>query len=210
MQSGPSIHVIDGDEIVRRALAVTLANAGMQVRTYVSAAVFYNALSAIHDGCIVADLDLRDGSGFDLLRELKRRDILLPVILTSARATVPLAVEVMRAGASDFLEKPLEETALLTAASSAMERHRAEIHESGDRSKILARLETLSARERQVLEELIAGHPNKIIAYHLGISVRTIELYRSNVMAKMQAASLSDLIRMAMAGGIPVAQKQAS
>jgi two-component system response regulator FixJ len=140
--------------------------------------------------------------GLDLMRRLKERQVALPVIVITGHGDVPLAVEAMKSGASDFLEKPFDDEALLAAVNVALRGQGASARREADRAGIAEKLATLSNRERQVLEGLVAGLPNKKIAYDHGISPRTVEIYRANVMQKMQAASLSDLVRMALIAGM--------
>ena len=137
-------------------------------------------------------------SGIDLLRELKARSADLPVIVMTGHADVPLAVEAMKLGASDFIEKPFNDDILITSVRNALSFSTRDSQQTAERALIQSRLELLSARERQVLEGLVAGNPNKIIAFDLGISPRTVEIYRANVMTKMEAGSLSELVRMAL------------
>ena len=141
-------------------------------------------------------------SGIDLLRRLRERGSDVPVIVITGHGDIPLAVEAMKFGAADFFEKPYDDDALLAAVRSALDRHESAEKQSAARAEINERLATLSNRERQVLEGLVAGKPNKIIAFDHGISPRTVEIYRANVMTKMQASSLSELVRMAMIAGI--------
>jgi two-component system response regulator FixJ len=138
-------------------------------------------------------------SGIDLLKALREKAYSMPAIVITGHGDVPLAVEAMKAGAVDFIEKPFEEEAILTAVRRALEQGS---DENGDEIVVAAKLATLSERERQVLEGLVAGHPNKAIAHELGISPRTVEVYRANLMAKMQAKSLSELIRMAILANV--------
>jgi two-component system, LuxR family, response regulator FixJ len=188
------VHVIDDDEAVRQALAFQLGSAGIDVRTYESAVKFLEAAPTVHTGCVITDVRMPELSGIDLLRRLGELKHPVPVIVITAHGDIPLAVEAMRLGAVDFLEKPFEDEVLL--ASDRDQRRQAE------RSNIEARLAALSNRERDVLKGLVAGHANKQIAYDLGISPRTIENYRANLMIKMQAGSLSDLVRMALIAGV--------
>jgi two-component system response regulator FixJ len=141
-------------------------------------------------------------SGLDLLRRLKELHSAVPVIVITGHGDVPLAVEAMKSGAADFLEKPFNDEALLAAVNVALRDQGASAKRDADRVDVMDRLATLTARERQVLEGLVAGHPNKTIAFDHGISPRTVEIYRANVMSKMQAASLSDLVRMALIAGM--------
>jgi two-component system, LuxR family, response regulator FixJ len=136
--------------------------------------------------------------GLEIVRSLKKLKLDIPVIVITGHSDVPLAVEAMKVGAADFIEKPYDGEALLAAVRSALNTRRLDAQRDGERAQIQERLAALSPRERQVLEGLVAGHPNKTIAHELGISSRTVEIYRANVMAKMQATSLSHLVRMAL------------
>jgi two-component system response regulator FixJ len=141
-------------------------------------------------------------SGIDLLRRLRERDITIPVIVITGHGDIQLAVEAMKIGAVDFIEKPFDDDALLAAIKSALDRWEKNARRESERSALQEKLGSLSAREREVLEGLVAGKPNKIIAFDLGISPRTVEIYRANVMTKMDAGSLSDLVRMALLAGL--------
>ena len=141
-------------------------------------------------------------SGVDLLRRLRELKLGIPVIVITGHGDVPLAVEAMKIGALDFLEKPFDDEVLLASVRSALNHLDQDQRRQGERNEIERRLAALSNRERDVLEGLVSGHANKQIAYDLGISPRTIEIYRANLMTKMQAASLSDLVRMALIAGI--------
>jgi two-component system response regulator FixJ len=196
------VHVIDDDEAVRQALAFQLGSAGIDVRTYESAAVFLEVAPTVRTGCIITDVRMPELSGVDLLRRLRALKLAVPVIVVTAHGDIPLAVEAMRLGAMDFLEKPFEDEVLLASVRSALDRGDRDQKRQAERDKIEGRLAALSNRERDVLKGLVAGHANKQIAYDLGISPRTIENYRANLMIKMQAGSLSDLVRMALITGI--------
>jgi two-component system, LuxR family, response regulator FixJ len=198
----PTVHIIDDDEAVRQALSFQLGSAGIDVRTYDSAAMFLEVASKVQTGCIITDVRMPELSGIDLLRRLRELKLAVPVIVITAHGDIPLAVEAMRIGAIDFLEKPFEDEVLLASVRSALDRGDRDQKRQAERSRIGGRLAALSNRERDVLEGLVAGHANKQIAYDLGISARTIENYRANLMIKMQAASLSDLVRMALIAGI--------
>ncbi len=194
------VHIVDDDDGVRQSLAFLLSSAGLPVRLYDSATGFLAALASIQGGCLITDMRMPDMSGLELLRELRARAIGLPAIVITGHGDVPLAVEAMKAGAVDFIEKPFEEQAILDAVRAALER--GDDEGSGDRAAIAGKLALLSERERQVLDGLTSGHANKTIAHNLGISPRTVEVYRANLMAKMQAKSLSELIRMAILADI--------
>jgi two-component system response regulator FixJ len=152
-------------------------------------------------GCILTDVRMPGIDGIAFLRHLKERGIALPVIVMTGHADVPLAVEAMKEGAIDFIEKPFDDDLLLAAIRTALKRQEQSAERDAQWNEVRARLETLSERERQVLEGLVAGKANKVIAYDLTISPRTVEIYRANVMAKMQAGSLSELVRMALLAG---------
>ena len=195
------VHIIDDDDAVRDSLAFLLTSSGIRAETHASATVFLERFAEVGIGCIVTDIRMPDISGIDLLREVKERDPALPVIVITGHGDVPLAVEAMKLGAADFLEKPFDDDALLAAIRSALDRER-ERAELGTRiAEFRSRFASLSTREREVLEGLVAGHPNKIIAYDLGISPRTVEVYRANVMTKMKASTLSHLVRMVLVTG---------
>jgi two-component system response regulator FixJ len=199
--NGGVVHIVDDDAAVRQSLAFMLSAAGLAVRVYESPAAFLDGLAGAQTGCLVTDVRMPDMTGLELLRRLRDKGCLIPAIVITGHGDVPLAVEAMKAGALDFIEKPFEEAAILKAVRSALEQGAGE--EGGDAASIASRVALLSERERQVLDGLIAGHPNKTIAYDLGISPRTVEVYRANVMTKMQAKSLSELIRLAILAQIP-------
>jgi len=202
MQADAVVCVIDDDEAVRDSLRFLLNTAGLVAQTYESATSFLNHLPRVKAGCIVTDVRMPGLSGLDLLRRLKELHSAVPVIVITGHGDVPLAVEAMKSGAADFLEKPFDDEALLAAVNVALRDQGASAKRDADRVGVMDRLATLTARERQVLEGLVAGHPNKTIAFDHGISPRTVEIYRANVMSKMQAASLSDLVRMALIAGM--------
>lgn len=204
------VHVVDDDDAARDSLAFLLQSAGYAVEAHASPTGFLADLVPSPSSCVITDLRMPDINGLDLLRELRKRHVEVPVIIVSGHGDIPLAVEAMRAGAVNFLEKPFDDQALLASVRAAFTDHQEQNRQTGQRSEIATRIEQLSARERQVLEGLIAGRPNKVIAYDLGISIRTIEIYRANVMTKMRATSLSDLIRMTMAVQPSATQKTAA
>lgn len=202
MQPSSVVHVIDDDEAVRESLAFLLNTARLEVRTYESATAFLSALPSVTSGCIITDVRMPEVSGVDLLRRLKELKVGMPVIVITGHGDVPLAVEAMKIGAVDFIEKPFDDELLLASVRSALGRWQREAQHDAGRTKQLEKLAILSSREREVLEGLVAGKPNKIIAFDLGISPRTVEIYRANVMTKMNAGSLSDLVRMALVAGL--------
>ena len=198
----PVVHVIDGDEAMRESLAFLLGAVGMEVRTYESALGFLDVAPNAEAGCVITDVRMPGLSGVDLLRRLRELKLGIPVIVITGHGDVPLAVEAMKIGALDFLEKPFDDEVLLASVRSALNQLNQDQKRQAERNEIERRLAALSNRERDVLEGLVSGHANKQIAYDLGISPRTIEIYRANLMTKMQAASLSDLVRMALIAGI--------
>ena len=195
------VHVIDDDEAVRQSLEFLLASADLHARTYDSAKTFLDGLREIDSGCVITDVRMPDMNGIQLLQRIQEMQAPLPVIVITGHGDVPLAVEAIRIGAVDFLEKPFDDEALLTAVQAALKWKDADDGREAERREFARRIMSLSGRERQVLDALVAGHPNKIIASDLGISPRTVEIYRANLMTKMQAASLSQLVRMAMLAG---------
>ena len=197
MQVDAIVHVIDDDDAVRQSLEFLLRTAGLEVKTYESASAFLAARPPVSSGCVITDVRMPDIGGIDLLRRLNELEIAVPVIVITGHADVPLAVEAMKLGAVDFFEKPFDDDALLAAVSTSLDSNRDDSKRSAERAEINHKLASLSNRERQVLEGLVSGHPNKTIAYDLGISPRIVEIYRANLMTKMNAASLSDLVRMA-------------
>jgi two-component system response regulator FixJ len=202
MSDDSVVHVIDDDEAARESLAFLLESAKIPVRSYDSAEAFLHSLSTLQGGCIITDLKMPGLSGIELLRKLRELDVELPVIMLTGHGDVPLAVEAMRSGAVDFLEKPYDDETLLYSVRTALGTAESAHARNLEKAKLHDRVATLSSREREVLEGLIAGQPNKIIAFNLGISPRTVEIYRANVMTKMKAGSLSELVRMALVVGL--------
>ena len=184
------------------SLEFLLRTARLQVRTYDSATAFLSSLPSAESGCIVTDVRMPEISGVDLLRRLKELKIGMPVIVITGHGDIQLAVEAMKIGAADFIEKPFDDERLLAAVRSALGRWEKDSQHETELTGLLDKLTTLSSREREVLEGLVAGKPNKIIAFDLGISPRTVEIYRANVMTKMNAGSLSELVRMALLAGL--------
>jgi two-component system response regulator FixJ len=198
----PVVHVIDDDEAMRESLAFLLGTVGIDVETYDSANAYLAVAAKVKAGCVITDVRMPGLSGVELLRRLRELKLGVPVIVITGHGDVPLAVEAMKIGAIDFLEKPFDDEVLLASVRSALSQIDRDHKRQSERSEIESRLATLSNRERDVLDGLVSGLANKQIAYDLGISPRTIEIYRANLMTKMQAASLSDLVRMALLAGL--------
>jgi two-component system response regulator FixJ len=202
MQPDAIIYVIDDDEAVRQSLEFLLKTAGLTVRGFDSAKAFIEVLPQIRSGCIITDVRMPGITGMDLLRKIKELGIEVPVIVITGHGDISLAVEAMKIGAVDFLEKPFDDDTLLASVRGSLNRSADRVQRNAELSQINDRLAALSNRERQVLDGLVAGKANKAIAFDLGISPRTVEIYRANLMTKMAANSLSDLVRMAMMAGI--------
>jgi two-component system, LuxR family, response regulator FixJ len=202
MQPEPVIYVIDDDDAVRQSLEFLLRTAGINVRGFDSAKAFLEVLPQVRSGCIITDVRMPDISGIDLLRKVKEGDVDIPVIVITGHGDVSLAVEAMKIGAVDFLEKPFDDDQLLAAVRATLSENADAAARNAELARVNDRLAALSNREREVLEGLVAGKANKAIAFDLGISPRTVEIYRANLMTKMEANSLSDLVRIAMVAGI--------
>jgi two-component system response regulator FixJ len=202
MQPDPVIYVIDDDDAVRESLEFLLKTAGISARGFDSAQAFLEIIPRVKSGCVVTDVRMPDMTGIDLLRKLNEIKPDLPVIMITGHGDIALAVEAMKIGAVDFLEKPFDDDHLLASVRAALDKDADAAKRQAQLGDIHDKLAALSNRERQVLEGLVAGQANKIIAFDLGISPRTVEIYRANVMTKMAANSLSDLVRMAMMAGI--------
>jgi len=198
------VHVVDDDTAVRRSLAMLLRSAGHQVETYGSAEALLEAAETarLAHGCIVLDVRMPGMDGLSLMEVLSRRDIHLPVVVVTGHGDIPLAVRAMRAGALDFVEKPYAEERILEAVGSALVSSR-----QVDRQRLLAlqaqaKVGALSPREREVLAALVEGKANKVIGFELGISPRTVEVHRANLMEKLGVRSLPEAVRIGLAGGV--------
>jgi two-component system response regulator FixJ len=195
------VHVIDDDAEVRQSLAFLLSTVGLAVRVHESATAFLAVLADAQDGCIVTDMRMPGMDGIELQRRLRAEGNPIPVIVMTGHGDVALAVEAMKAGAVDFIEKPFDDELLIASIKVALSRGAGDRQRDAQVVEARGRLKLLSERERQVLDGLVAGKPNKIIAHELDISARTVEIYRANLMTKMQADSLSALVRMALLAG---------
>ena len=192
------VHVVDDDAAIRDSLSFLLETTDIAARTYESAPALLARADHLEPGCILTDVRMPEMNGLEMVRRLTELGVRHPVIVMTGHADVPLAIEAMRAGVKDFIEKPFDDEALLSSIRSALAAGAETLEQEGQGSELRGRLDTLSPRERQVLDGLVAGQANKVIAYDLGLSPRTVEVYRANVMTKMQARSLSELVRMSM------------
>jgi two-component system response regulator FixJ len=202
MSAGPLVYVIDDDEAMRDSLEQLLASKGFAVTTFATAPDFLAAFDPAHAGCVVADIHMPGMSGLELQARLRDRDKDLPIIIMTGNADVPSAVRALKSGAIDFIEKPVDTDSLVSAIRNGLARRAAAAAASAARSRIAE----LTPRERDVLQYLIAGHPNKLIAYELGISPRTVENHRAHLMLKMQVGSVAELVQMALAAGLVAAE----
>jgi two-component system response regulator FixJ len=195
-----AIHVIDDDEPTRDSLVFLLASSGFPARAHESGTAFLNGLAGVAPACVITDVRMPDINGIDLLKAVKSRRPEIPVIVITGHGDIALAVEAMKLGASDFLEKPYGDEAMVAAVERALET-RSGAPRDEDRRDLLARIDLLSAREKQVLVGVVGGKTNKVIAQELDISPRSVEVYRANLMTKMRAENLSHLVRLALSAG---------
>lgn len=196
------VHIVDDEESVRSSLAFLLDAAGYAVRTHASAGDFLKIAEGVGNGCLVTDLRMPDIDGIELLKRLNALSAMLPTIMVTGHGDVQMAVEAMKNGAMDFIEKPFSKETILESIGRAVDRAGANYRAEQNRTRMVEALELLSDRERQVLAGVLKGLPNKVIAFELGISPRTVEGYRATVMAKMQARTLAELVRMTMDAGM--------
>jgi two-component system response regulator FixJ len=196
------VYVIDDDEAMRDSLNFLLGSASFDVTLFQGAANFIEVVSGLDFGCVVSDVRMPGLDGIELLKRLKLARCMFPVIIMTGHGDIALAVEAMKLGAVDFLEKPFEDDHLIGMIETAIRQAEPDARTEAAALDVAARIATLSPRERQVMDGLLAGLSNKLIAREYDISPRTIEVYRANVMTKMQAASLSELVRLALRGGV--------
>jgi two-component system, LuxR family, response regulator FixJ len=196
------VHVIDDDAAMRDSLNFLLNSAGFEVTLFETAQQFLDALPALAFGCVISDVRMPGIDGIELLKRLRTLNSGFPIVVMTGHGDVPLAVEAMKLGAMDFLEKPFEDERLIAMIEAALRVAEPAAKSDAVAQDIAARVASLSPRERQVMDGLVAGLSNKLIAREYDISPRTIEVYRANVMTKMQAGSLSELVRLAMRAGL--------
>jgi two-component system response regulator FixJ len=196
-----TVYVIDDDKAVRDSVALLLEARSLAVQSFASGPEFLAVASSLAPGCVVTDMRMPEMDGLELLQRLSERNVHLPVIVMTAHGEVSLAVRALKAGATDFIEKPFPGEVLVDAVLSALQTIDRTHQRDADVAEIDACIRSLTPREREVMEQLVAGNQNKMIAYNLGMSPRTVEVHRARVMEKMHARSLSALVRMAVAAG---------
>lgn len=194
----PVVHIVDDDEAIRVSLSFLLDAAGLECRTYESALDLLEQIDDLAPGCILTDVRMPEMNGLELVRRLKERGVGHPMIVITGHGDVPLAVEAMKFGVVDFLEKPFEEDILLRAIRTALQQGERSHEDQAEKQRLRTIFEALSPREQQVLEGVVGGKMNKVIAFELGISPRTVEVYRANMMSKTGAQGLSELVRMVL------------
>ena len=204
----PLVHLVDDDEAIRRSAGFMLKSSGFQVKAYESGVELMKQVRDLDPGCILLDIRMPGMDGLETQRALRDAGCMLPVIIMTGHGDVTVAVQAMKAGAVDFIEKPFEKAGLLTALSVGQEKLQQAAHKSTRAEEAQARLNVLTPRERDVLIGLVKGLPNKTIAYDLGISPRTVEIHRANLMEKLSVRSLSEALRIAFAAGLD--EEQAS
>jgi two-component system, LuxR family, response regulator FixJ len=197
-ERSPTVFIVDDDEAVRSSLRLLIKSVGLIPSALASAREFLEKYDPAQPGCLVLDVRMPDMSGLELQEQLNRQGAVIPVIFITGHGDVPMAVEAMQAGAFDFLQKPFRDQDLIDRIQRALEKDRSNRAVLNERSLIRERLETLTPREREVLEMVSSGKPNKIMAADLGVSQRTVEIHRARVMEKMGASSLAQLVRMVM------------
>ncbi len=192
------VHIVDDEEPVRNSLAFLLSSSGFAIRVHETAQQFLDIAPQIRNGCLITDLRMPEIDGVELLRRLRQMDAMLPTIVITGHGDVQMAVEAMKNGAIDFLEKPFSDEVLFDSIGRAAQQAAERVRTDSEAEQVRQRIESLSERERQVLSRVVTGQPNKTIALELGISPRTVEVYRAGLMGKMQARNLPELVRMVM------------
>jgi two-component system response regulator FixJ len=196
-----TVFVVDDDEAALDSLIVLLRSEGLNPRGFSSAEALLANLTPDARGCVISDVRMPGMDGVQLLKTLKAMGCMLPVIVITGHADVTVAVQAMKAGAADFIEKPFESELILRLVRACLEENEEALDANAKVTRVKRRMESLTSRERQVLELIVDGASNKVIAAQLQISPRTVEIYRANVMSKMRADSLSELVRMTLVAG---------
>ena len=197
-----TVYLVDDDEGVRRSVSFSLRTSNYLVKTFASGIELLREAGALAPGCILMDVRMPEMDGLEVQRRLKAQGITHPVVVMSAHGDIAMAVEAMRAGAVDFIEKPFEKAVLLSVIEAGIDRLEAAGRRLARAEEARARLKVLTQREMDVMKGLVRGHPNKTIAYDLAISPRTVEIHRANLMHKLEVASLSEALRIAFAAGL--------
>jgi len=197
-ERGSTVFLVDDDDAVRDSISLLMRSAGLRTREFASAAEFLDQYRQDQLGCLLLDVRMPGMSGLELQKELNKRNHTLPIVFISAHGDIPMAVEAVRRGAIDFIQKPFDDQQLLDKVKQALDSSERRYEEESERLDIRQRVESLTAREREVMSQVVQGKANKVIASDLGVSQRTVEIHRARVMEKMQAASLAQLVRMVL------------
>ena len=203
-EANPRVYIIDDDDAVRDSLSVQLEATGYDVASYPSAIGFLEIASTLQPGCVISDVQMPDMDGMELQQRLTDRKLDFPVVIVTGHADVALAVRAMKAGAVDFIEKPFEEQTILDSVRNAQTRFAAQRASAQAGVSAREKLASLTPREREVFDEMVRGKQNKVIAFDLDISPRTVEVHRARVLEKLESRSLSELVRLALAAGLPI------
>lgn len=202
MDDGGTVHVVDDDEAIRQSAGFLLTKAGYAVNRYADGTTFLRAVTAETTGCVLLDVRMPDVDGLEVQARLSQRGIGLPIIMLTGHGDVTLAVRAVKAGAVEFLEKPFERSVLLRAIELALDRAANSARNDLAAADAMARIAALTARERDVLDGMVLGRPNKLIAFDMNIATRTVEVHRANLMEKLSARSLSEVLRTAFVAGV--------
>jgi two-component system, LuxR family, response regulator FixJ len=206
--AGKMVHIVDDEAVVRRSLALLLQSASLECQSHASGEAFLQAAGAgLPFGCVLLDIRMPGLDGLGVLHEMAKRGLQLPVVVVTGHGDVPLAVDAMKAGACDFVEKPYTADTILAAVEAALRRSDEAMERAREEAEAAARVASLTPRETEVLQGLLAGRQNKVIAIDLGLSPRTVEIHRANLMSKLGVSSLSEAVRMAIKAGLDPAAR---
>jgi FixJ family two-component response regulator len=195
-KDNPVVFVVDDDEAVCESLRLLIGDIGLEVRTFTSAKQFLEQYDASHPGCLVLDVRMSGMSGLELQSRLVEMAVRIPTIIITGHADVPMAVEAMKAGAMDFIEKPFRDQVLLDSIQKAVDMDLRSRRQHRERQDVQSKMELLTQREREVMERLVAGKSNKSIAFDLGISQKTVDFHRANILEKVGVSSVVELVRL--------------
>jgi two-component system response regulator FixJ len=202
MPAERTVHIVDDDAAVRRSLERLLNSAGFKAVSYETPMAFLDAASSVTGGCVLLDVRMPGMDGLALQAWLRKLEVQLPVIMVTVQGDIQTAVRAMKAGAADFIEKPFNDEVLLKAIEVALARGGGRLNRDSAAQEAIERISALSRREREVLDALVAGRPNKVIAFDLGISVRTVEVHRARMMDRLGVRQLAEAIRLAVIAGL--------